>query len=148
MGEMHDPETHLIPNILLFLLGQKDCFEVFGNDFPTPDGTPVRDYIHVTDLAAAHVLALKTLMSYPQSEVINLGTNRGYSVLEVLKKAEGITGKKIAYVQKPRREGDVPILLASKEKAERLLGWTLRFSDIDTIIKTAWAWHRKSAKKS
>jgi UDP-glucose-4-epimerase GalE len=143
LGEMHMPETHLIPNIFLFLLGKKKNFELYGTDFQTPDGTAVRDYIHVTDLAKAHVLALRQLMSTPKSEFINLGTNQGYSVLEIIRKTEEILGKEVSYTEKPRRKGDVPILLASKDKAERILGWKLQHSDIETIIKTAWAWHQK-----
>jgi len=144
LGEMHEPETHLVPNILLFLLGKKKNFELYGTDFPTPDGTAVRDYIHVTDLARAHVLALRRLLATPKSEFINLGTNRDYSVLQIIKKTEEILGKKILYREKPRRKGDVPILLASKEKAERILSWKPQHSDIETIIKTAWAWHQKT----
>jgi UDP-glucose 4-epimerase len=145
LGELHDPETHLIPNILLFLLEKKKKFEIFGTDFPTEDGTAVRDYIHVTDLAKAHVLALKKLLESSQSEFINLGTNKGYSVLEIINKTEEITGEKVLYTESPRREGDVPVLLASKEKAEKILGWKLSHSDIETIIETAWNWHKKSA---
>jgi len=143
MGECHDPETHLIPNILLAALGKKDRLEIYGTDFPTPDGTAVRDYIHVTDLAAAHVLALRRLSTTPQSEFINLGTNKGYSVREVVAKAEQITGRKVPVLERPRREGDVPVLLASKDKAERLLGWELRHSDLASILGTAWRWHRE-----
>jgi UDP-glucose 4-epimerase len=143
LGEMHDPETHLIPNILSVILGKKEYLEIYGADFPTPDGTAVRDYIHVTDLSSAHVLALQRLLSSSQSEFINLGTNKGYSVREVIAKTEEITGKKVPSRQKSRREGDVPVLLASKEKAERLLGWKLRYSEIGTIIETAWKWHKK-----
>ena len=145
LGELHDPETHLIPNILLFLLGKKKKFEIFGTDFPTKDGTAVRDYIHVTDLAKAHVLSLKTLLKSSQSEFINLGTNKGYSVLEIINKTEEITGEKVLYSESPRREGDVPVLLASREKAEKILGWKLYHSNIETIIETAWNWHRKCA---
>lgn len=145
LGELHDPETHLIPNILLFLLGKKKKFEIFGKDFPTKDGTAVRDYIHVTDLAKAHVLSLKKLLESPQSEFINLGTNKGYSVLEIINKTEEITGEKVLYTESPRREGDVPVLLASREKAEKILGWKLYHSNIETIIETAWNWHRKCA---
>jgi UDP-glucose-4-epimerase GalE len=141
LGEMHDPETHLIPNILLFLLGKKKDFELYGTDFDTPDGTAVRDYIHVTDLAQAHVLALKKLVSSDQCAFINLGANKGYSVLDVIKKTEEVTGRKIAYNTQPRRKGDPAVLLASKEKAERILGWTLRHSSIESIIQTAWDWH-------
>jgi UDP-glucose-4-epimerase GalE len=142
MGEAHRPETHLIPNILLSLLGKGPRLGVFGNDFPTPDGTAVRDYIHVTDLAVAHVLALKVLLGGGPSDSVNLGTTVGYSVLEVIRKAEEVTGRKIAYDVRPRREGDVPVLLASKERAERTLGWTPRLSALETIIGTAWDWHR------
>ena len=145
LGELHDPETHLIPNILLFLLGKKKKFEIFGKDFPTKDGTAVRDYIHVTDLAKAHVLSLKKLLKSPKSEFINLGTNKGYSVLEIINKTEEITGEKVLYTESPRREGDVPVLLASREKAEKILGWKLHHSNIETIIETAWNWHRKCA---
>ncbi len=146
LGEMHEPETHLIPNILLFLLGEKFHFNIFGTDFPTPDGTAIRDYIHVTDLAKAHVLALKKLLAASQSEFINLGTTRGYSVMEVIKKCEEITGKKVHYKKKPKRKGDVPVLLASKENAEQLLGWELHHSSIECIIKTAWNWHSRTGK--
>jgi UDP-glucose 4-epimerase len=142
-GEAHNPETHLIPNILLFLLNKQDSFFLYGTDFPTPDGSAVRDYIHVKDLARAHVLALNRLFTKPKSEFINLGTNKGYSVLEILAKAEQITGKTVGYTISPRRLGDPPVLLASKDKAERLLGWTLEYSDIETIIRTAWNWHSK-----
>jgi len=144
LGEMHEPETHLIPNILLFLLGKKSYFNIFGTDFSTPDGTAIRDYIHVTDLAKAHVLALKKLLTSSHSRFINLGTTRGYSVLEVIKKCEEITGKKVYYKNMPRREGDVPVLLASKEKAERILGWKLHHSSLESIIETAWSWHSRT----
>ncbi len=146
LGELHDPETHLIPNILLFLLGKKNNFEIFGTDFPTEDGTAVRDYIHVKDLAKAHVLALKKLLTSSQSEFINLGTNKGYSVLEIIKKTKQITGEKVPYREGPRRKGDVPVLLASREKAEQILGWKLYHSNIKTIIETAWNWHKKTAE--
>jgi UDP-glucose 4-epimerase len=144
LGEMHDPETHLIPNILLSLLRKKPEFRVFGTDFPTPDGTAIRDYIHITDLAAAHVLALRSVLGGGQSEAINLGANKGYSVLEVIHKVEEVTGRKVIFRAERRREGDVPVLLASKEKAERTLGWKIRHSDIETIIETAWNWHQKN----
>ena len=146
LGELHNPETHLIPNILLFLLGKKESFDLFGTDFPTEDGTAVRDYVHVMDLAQALVLAFKEILTSSKSEFINLGANKGYSVLEVIKKTEEITGKKVQYKEKPRREGDVPVLLASKEKAEQILGWELCFSSIETIIETAWNWHKKNLK--
>jgi UDP-glucose-4-epimerase GalE len=144
LGEMHEPETHLIPNILLFLLGEKKGLDVYGTDFPTEDGTAIRDYIHVTDLAKAHVLALQRLLESSRSEFINLGANKGYSVLEVIKKTEKVTGHKVLYKERPRRKGDVPVLLASREKAEKILGWELSHSDIETIIETAWNWHQKT----
>ena len=143
LGERHDPETHLIPNVLRAVSGYGPVLSVFGTDFPTPDGTAIRDYIHVTDLAAAHVLALRHLLEGGESEIINLGTNRGYSVREVVAAAEKITGRPVPREEKPRREGDPPVLLASKEKAERVLGWKLRFSDLGTILETAWAWHQR-----
>lgn len=148
LGEMHDPETHLIPSLMLYLLGKKGSFELYGTDFPTPDGTGVRDYIHVTDLASAHVLALKRLLHTPESDVFNLGTNRGYSVLEVIRAVEAATGRRVDYEPKPRRRGDVPILLASKEKAEQVLGWQLGHSELETIIETAWRWHKKQPGQS
>jgi len=140
-GETHHPETHLIPNILLSLLGKGPRLGIFGDDFPTPDGTAVRDYIHVADLAAAHVLALKALLSGRPSDSFNLGTNVGFSVLEVIRKAEEVTGRKIPYDVRPRREGDVAVLLASNERAEQALGWRPALSSLETIIETAWKWH-------
>ena len=144
LGEMHDPETHLIPNVLLSALGKKPALGIFGTDFPTSDGTAVRDYVHVTDLAAAHVLALRHLAGGGASEAVNLGTNRGYSVREVVRAAEAVTGRKVPVLDRPRREGDVPVLLASREKARRVLGWEPVQSDIVTILRTAWDWHRKT----
>lgn len=141
LGEWHDPETHLIPNILLHLLGRNPGFQVFGQDFPTADGTAIRDYIHVTDLARAHVLALEKLKAGEPSQVVNLGSSRGYSVLEVIRAAEKVTGKRVSLKFGPRRPGDVPVLLASSEKAETLLGWKREFSDLEFIIETAWKWH-------
>jgi len=146
LGELHDPETHLIPNILQFLLGKKDSFQVYGTDFPTPDGTAIRDYIHVTDLADAHVLALRKLLTSGESDAINLGASRGFSVLEVVKKVEEMTGLRVSFRAKPKRLGDVPVLLASKVKAEQRLGWRLRYSGLETIVETAWRWHKKVAK--
>lgn len=141
MGEWHDPETHLIPNILLHLLGRNPGFQVFGQDFPTADGTAIRDYIHVTDLALAHVLALEKLKAGEPSQVVNLGSSRGYSVLEVIRTAEKVTGRRVSLKFGPRRPGDVPVLLASSEKAETHLGWKREFSDLEFIIETAWKWH-------
>ena len=146
LGEMHEPETHLIPNILNFLLGRKGRLELFGTDFDTPDGTAIRDYIHVTDLAEAHVLALERLAAEGQSDAMNLGTNRPYSVMDIIKKIEEVTGRKVAFSICPRRPGDVPVLLASRDKAAAALGWKLRYSDLETILSTAWAWHRKTIR--
>jgi len=145
LGEMHEPETHLIPNILFSLLGQQKALEVYGTDFNTKDGTAVRDYIHVTDLAAAHVLALKKLLREPVSLAVNLGAGKGYSVFEVIREAEKVTGKRIPYSVRPRREGDVPVLLASSEKALEILDWKPTHSSLDTIIDTAWNWHKSRA---
>jgi UDP-glucose 4-epimerase len=143
-GECHDPETHLVPNVLLALLGKKPRLTIFGGDFPTPDGTAVRDYIHVADLAAAHVLALKKLLAGGPGDVINLGTESGHSVLEVVRTVEQVTGRPVPYEIGPRRQGDVAVLLASKAKAERLLGWKPKLSSLETIVGTAWDWHRRS----
>lgn len=144
LGEMHDPETHLIPSIFLSALGKRPALGVFGTDFATPDGTAVRDYVHVADLASAHVLALRYLLGGGASEAVNLGTNRGYSVLEVVRAAEGVIGRPVPVRALRRREGDVAVLLASREKARRLLGWEPALSDIGTILGTAWDWHQKT----
>ncbi len=143
-GECHDPETHLIPNILLGVLGKKPRLQVFGGDFPTPDGTALRDYIHVTDLAAAHVQALKSLLAGGPGDVINLGTEIGHSVLEVIRTAEKVTGRPVPYDLGPRRQGDVAVLLASKAKAEKVLGWKPGLSSLETIVRSAWNWHRQA----
>jgi UDP-glucose 4-epimerase len=143
-GECHEPETHLVPNILLGLLGKRPRLRVFGGDFPTPDGTALRDYIHVTDLAAAHVQALKSLLLGGPGDVINLGTEAGHSVLEVIRSAEKVTGLPVPFDLAPRRQGDVAVLLASKAKAEKTLGWKPRLSSLETIVESAWNWHRKA----
>jgi UDP-glucose 4-epimerase len=145
LGELHEPETHLIPNVLRSLLEDGRDLEVYGTDFPTADGTAVRDYIHVTDLAAAHVLALQRLLRGEDGGFINLGAGRGYSVKEIIRRAEAVTGRAIPYRERPRREGDVPVLLASKDRAEAMLGWSPALSDLETILGTAWAWHRRRA---
>jgi len=143
IGEKHEPETHLIPNILCSLRGNSKQFEIFGNNFPTPDGTAIRDYIHVTDLAAAHVLAVAKLLAGSATGVFNLGSNHGFSVLEIIQAVENVTGHKVPRIYKPARKGDPPILLASNQKAVQKLGWKPAYSDIETIIKTAWAWHSR-----
>ncbi len=141
LGECHDPETHLIPNIFQTALGRRPALEVFGTDFPTPDGTAVRDYIHVVDLAEAHALALERLLDGAPGAAVNLGANRGYSVREVLDRAAKVAGRPVPCLEKPRRLGDVPVLLASAEEAGRLLGWKPRLSDLDDILRSAWTWH-------
>ena len=138
-GEDHRHETHLVPNVLKVALGQKRHVELFGTDYETPDGTCIRDYIHIVDLARAHILALKS----PKSEFYNLGTGGGSSVLEVIAACRKITGRKIDIVEKPRRPGDPPRLIASSEKIERELGWQPQFQSLEAIIESAWKWHQK-----
>jgi UDP-glucose-4-epimerase GalE len=141
IGEDHDPETHLIPLVLEAALGRRPHIEVFGTDYPTPDGTCIRDYIHVDDLAEAHLLALEV----PQPGkglCYNLGTGRGYSVREVIRTAEEVTGKPVPVKEGPRRPGDSPALVASSEKVQRELGWRPRYTELRPIVETAWNWHR------
>lgn len=141
IGEDHNPETHLIPLALKSAVGLIPHLEVFGADYPTPDGTCVRDYIHVSDLAAAHVLALDALAGGAASSVYNLGNGNGYSVLEVIKAAEEVVGKPIKVKYGPRRPGDPAALVAGSRKIMDELGWRPRFADLKTIIETAWRWH-------
>ncbi|PYK42093.1 MAG: UDP-glucose 4-epimerase GalE [Verrucomicrobia bacterium] len=138
-GEDHRVETHLIPNALKVALGQKPHVEIFGTDYETPDGTCIRDYIHIVDLARAHILALDAA----RSELYNLGTGGGASVREVIAACRKITGKKIDTVEKPRRPGDPPRLIASSEKIKNELGWRPQFQSLDAIIESAWKWHQK-----
>ena len=145
IGEDHDPETHLIPLILQAVMGQRPAITVFGDDYPTPDGTYIRDYIHVDDLAEAHLLALENLAPGRQMHY-NLGTGRGYSVREVIRLAEEVTGKKVPMKQGSRRAGDPPALVASADKIRRELGWTPRHPDLRAILETAWNWHRRHPK--
>ena len=142
IGEVHEPETHLIPLVLDAAAGRRKEITVFGRDYPTPDGTCVRDYIHVTDLAQAHYLALKRMMEKDKSDFFNLGTGKGYSVKEVIDKAGEVTGLKIPVSYGPRRAGDPPELVASSQKAMEVLQWKPRHSSLENILKTAWAWHR------
>ena len=145
IGEDHDPETHLIPIVLQAVMGQRPAVEVFGTDYPTPDGTCIRDYIHVDDLAEAHLLALEALA--PRKQLLyNLGTGRGYSVREVIRAAEEVTGKKVPVKEGPRRPGDPPALVAASEKVQRELGWKPRYTDVRSIIETAWNWHRGASE--
>jgi len=141
IGEDHSPEHHLIPLVLDAALGKREDIKVFGTDWPTPDGTCIRDYVHVTDLAEAHFLALEALESGGPSTVYNMGNGSGYSVKEVISAAEDVTGRKVNAVPAPRRPGDPARLVASSEKIKRELGWEPRYRDLRTIIETAWKWH-------
>jgi len=137
-GEHHRVETHLIPNVLKVALNQKPHCEIYGTDYPTPDGTCIRDYIHIIDLAQAHILALAP----GRQGFYNLGNGDGYSVRQVIQCCEKITGQKIKTIEKPRRPGDPPRLVASAEKAIRELGWKPKFPKLEDIVATAWQWHR------
>jgi UDP-glucose 4-epimerase len=140
-GEAHNPETHLIPLVLQVPLGQRQAVSIYGTDYPTKDGTCIRDYIHVDDLATAHLLALDGLES--QSQLIcNLGSGNGFSVREVIEIAHKVTGHEIPVVEAPRRAGDPAVLVASSEKIRRVLGWEPQHSDIESIIRSAWEWHK------
>jgi len=142
MGEDHDPETHLIPRVLAAAVG-REKLAVYGDDYPTADGSPVRDYIHVCDLVSAHLLALEALLRGEKKKAVyNLGHQVGFSVLEVIKKAEEITGERIPYRIGPRRPGDPSVLIAGSELIRKELDWKPRYSDLDTIIETAWRWHQ------
>ena len=142
LGEDHDPETHLIPVILQAILGRRPGITVFGTDYPTPDGTNIRDYIHVDDLADAHILAMEKLRN-GQPIYCNLGTGRGFSVREIISTAEKITGKKAPVTFGPRRPGDAIALYADPSLAKRLLGWEAKYKDPETIIRSAWNWFSK-----
>lgn len=143
LGEDHLPETHLIPLVLLTALGQRDSISVFGTDYPTPDGTCIRDYIHVLDLADAHLLALKYLQTHQQSDVFNLGNGNGFSVSEVIEAAKKISGKDFKVKLEDRRPGDPAALIGSAEKAAKLLGWQPSRNNLETIIADALNWHQK-----
>src|SRR5216683_2174680 len=139
-GEDHRPESHLIPNVLAAAFGQHQAIRVFGNNYPTPDGTPIRDYIHVVDLADAHIRALGHLRSGGHSDFLNLGTGRGYSVLEVIECAREVTGCEIPLQMEPPRAGDPARLIADPSKAKALLGWDPAVSDLRSIVRSAWDW--------
>ena len=145
IGESHEPETHLIPNALKAAAGEGAGLKVFGNDYPTPDGTCVRDYVHVLDLADAHLRALDWMDREPGAHRFNLGNGNGFSVLQVIEAARKVTGRDIPYEIGPRRAGDPPVLVASSAQAREKLGWTPKFDRIEPIIETAWAWHRAPA---
>jgi UDP-glucose 4-epimerase len=145
LGEDHDPETHLIPVTLQVALGLRPQLQLFGTDYPTPDGTNVRDYIHVEDLADAHILAMEKLTT-GQSMFLNLGTGRGFSNREIIATAEKVTGKKIPVKEGPRRPGDAIALYADPSLARKLIGWEAKHKDPETIIRSAWNWHSKHPK--
>ena len=142
IGEDHSPETHLIPLILQVPLKKRAAITVFGEDYATPDGTCVRDYIHVIDLADAHVLALDYLRQGGASDIFNLGNGQGFSVREMIAAAERATGESIAVEIGQRRAGDPAQLIASSEKARRVLGWKPQYTEVERIIRTAWSWHK------
>jgi len=141
IGEDHRPETHLIPIILQVALGQREKIMVFGDDYNTPDGTCVRDYVHVSDLASAHLLALLRLRKGENSRIFNLGNGKGFSNKEVIQAVRDVTGKEIKAEMAPRRAGDPATLIASSEKAVKELGWTPKYDSLESIIKSAWQWH-------
>lgn len=141
-GEAHEPESHLIPLILDVALGRRTAIKIYGKDYPTPDGTCVRDYIHVSDLANAHVLALNALENHDRI-ICNLGNGQGFSVREVIEAARRVTGHPIPAEVHPRRPGDPAVLVASSEKAMRELGWQPHYTKLDDILRTAWEWHQK-----
>ena len=145
IGELHDPECHLIPLALDAVAGKGPALTVFGEDYPTADGTCIRDYIHVADLAEAHVLALESLDRQEGSRAFNLGTGRGYSVREVIETIERMTGMAVPHSIGKRRPGDPAVLVADPALARRDLQWMPRLSDLDTIVRTAWAWHQREA---
>jgi len=143
LGEDHNPETHLIPLVLQTALGKRQSVSIFGTDYDTPDGTCIRDYIHVTDLADAHILGVEYLLQGGDSTIFNLGNGNGFSVREVIDTAKQVTGREIKVVESDRRPGDPPALVGSGEKARKILGWNPQYPEIDKIISHAWAWHQK-----
>ncbi|MDQ3928152.1 MAG: UDP-glucose 4-epimerase GalE, partial [Chloroflexota bacterium] len=142
-GEVHDPETHLIPIVLQVALGQRAFVQIYGDDYPTRDGTAVRDYIHVIDLAQAHLLALNWLDEGGESQIFNLGNAAGFSVKEVIDSARRVTGHEIPAQVAPRRAGDPPVLVASSDEISTKLGWKPDYPGLEEIIRTAWEWHRR-----
>ncbi|CCQ51570.1 UDP-glucose 4-epimerase GalE [Crocosphaera watsonii] len=143
LGEDHDPETHLIPLALLTALKKREHLFIFGTDYETPDGTAVRDYIHVNDLASAHVLGLDYIFNGGESEMFNLGNGNGFSVREVIEMAKKVTGVDFLVKETDRRPGDAPILVGSSEKAKSILGWQPQYFELKTIVNDAWQWHKK-----
>ena len=146
LGEDHNPETHLIPLVLQTALGKRECISVFGTDYPTADGTCIRDYIHVNDLADAHILGLEYLLNGGESEVFNLGNGNGFSVREVIAAAEEVTARVIPVQECDRRPGDPPALIGTSEKARKILNWQPQYPGIKDIVSHAWQWHQKRHK--
>jgi UDP-glucose 4-epimerase len=143
LGEDHHPETHLIPLVLLTALGKRESISIWGTDYPTPDGTCLRDYIHVSDLADAHILGLEYLLQGGKSEAFNLGNGNGFSVRQVIETARLVTGREIKVVECDRRPGDPSILVGSSEKAQKILNWSPQYTDLGKIIDHAWQWHQR-----
>ena len=141
LGEVHSPETHLIPLVIEAVLGRRGAVDIYGTDYPTPDGTAIRDYIHVTDLARAHILALRQLEA-GKSVLLNLGTGRGYSVREVITAVQTVTGRTVPARETPRRAGDPAVLVAAAGRAAEVLGWQPKYSDLSEIVRTAFDWHK------
>jgi len=148
LGEEHDPESHLIPLVIKAALGQRAEVEIFGTDYPTPDGTAIRDYIHVVDLADAHVRALEYLADGGETVELNLGTGEGHSVREVVAGVGKLCDERVPAKDAPRRAGDPAVLVADPTKAQRLLDWHPQYSDLDTIIQSAWKWHSSKGRKT
>ncbi len=143
LGEDHNPETHLLPLVLMAALGKRDSVSIFGTDYPTPDGTCIRDYIHVTDLADAHILGLEYLLNGGDTNVFNLGNGQGFSVKEAIDTAKVVTGREIKVVMSDRRPGDPPILVGSSDKARNILGWEPKYPALKEILTHAWKWHQQ-----
>jgi UDP-glucose 4-epimerase len=143
LGEDHDPEPHLIPSVLLAAAGQRESVSIFGTDYLTPDGTCIRDYIHVSDLAQAHVLGLEYLLNGGNSQIFNLGNGNGFSVRQVIETVKEVTGQPIEVIESERRIGDPPILVSSGEKARKILGWQPQYPELKEMVTHAWNWHQK-----
>ena len=145
IGESHEPETHLIPNLLRALINPAAPLKVFGQDYPTADGTCVRDYVHVLDLADAHVRALDHMTDVPGAHAFNLGNGTGFSVMQVIRAAEQVTGLPVPFESAPRRAGDPPVLVAASQRAREVLGWAPTYTDIEAVLRSSWDWHRAPA---
>ncbi|MCA1992190.1 MAG: UDP-glucose 4-epimerase GalE [Coleofasciculus sp. S288] len=143
LGEDHTPEPHLIPLVLLTALGKRESISILGTDYPTPDGTCIRDFIHVTDLATAHVLGLEYLLQGGESDVFNLGNSNGFSIKQVIETVRAVTGREIKVVESDRRPGDPPVLVGGSDKARKVLGWVPQYSNLSDILSHAWQWHQK-----